>query len=106
VSEDDGTHSLGCRAWASSYDATHDVLDVDGDGREELILRAVEGHGGKQYIMRIDDDNTIRLEPTNLSQMTEARMPPKTMDINGDGLLDFYYQNSDGGIQIDISRGN
>jgi RHS repeat-associated protein len=85
----------------------HTVVDVDGDGREELILRHDVTVPGAQRIARFNLDDTVSLSTTDLSRLEGevSAIPERMIDINGDGLIDFM-QNDARGIRFEVSRGD
>jgi len=95
-----------------SDNTAHTVADVDGDGRDELILRSLPS-GGEQFpqrILRIDADKSVQLTPTNIPRLSDnqssfAAASEKSIDANGDGLADFYHLGP-GGLVLSVNQGN
>jgi RHS repeat-associated protein len=94
-----------CRAYGA-LNFLHDVLDIDGDGREELVVRAQVSSPQAQQIVRIEPDNTVRSLPTNLFKLSDVRRSyVGALDVNGDGLIDFFHHGA-GGLQVEVNQGN
>jgi RHS repeat-associated protein len=93
-------------AWCRVDEMRHDVLDVDGDGREELVIRRWLGDDQDQILIRIDGNDATFPRPTNLPKRNSlAEGPRKVMDINGDGLMDLM-EGDVGGIALLLNRGD
>ena len=84
----------------------HEVLDVDGDGREELVTRRWLDDGIDQAVINIESDGALVVRSTNLPKRHPlADAPTKVLDINGDGLVDLM-EGDVGGMALLLSRGD
>lgn len=85
----------------------HEVLDVDGDGREELVTRRWSGDEGDQAVINIDSNGAPVSRSTNLPKRNAlaADSPTRVMDVNGDGLVDLL-EGDVGGVALLLSRGD
>ena len=82
------------------------TIDVDGDGRDELLLREIP-EGGPAKVLRIDNNNVVTLSDSDLAPADDnfTNAAVHTMDVNGDGLVDLVVAARDGAL-IEISRGD